>query len=313
MVVTILSVIAAIMIPRLRVINKDRNIREAARIVGSTFANASQRAVNEGRAGVLLERHPNFVDAAGVNFACTTMYTMRSLPPYTGDDTSSVAMFVSANSVTIPRPLEQDDMEIIRVNDYIRLNNSSVRYRILAFTPGPTMTLTLDRAGFLPPPPPGNYPFVIYRQPRKLESSRVELPDGYMIDLRFSGPVTVDGSIFNQTVPSADELQVAVTFDDAGAIDWLYYFDNTGTAQNIRPTGSLYWFVTEYEIDSTNSPIDSPSAMWVTNNNITGGVNVGYTAPPSGLIDMDGDGDTDTADKILEARSIAAQQQSAAQ
>jgi len=66
-VISILSVMTAIMIPRLRVINKDRNIREAARVVGSTLVKASNRAVNEGVAGLIAERHDNFVGANNVH------------------------------------------------------------------------------------------------------------------------------------------------------------------------------------------------------------------------------------------------------
>jgi len=57
-VITILSILTALAIPRLRVVNKERGMREASRVVASSFAQASQRAVNEGVSGVLLRRNP---------------------------------------------------------------------------------------------------------------------------------------------------------------------------------------------------------------------------------------------------------------
>ncbi len=326
-VVAIISVLTAMMIPRLRTINKDRNIREAARVVGSVFASASQRAIAEGTAGVLLERNPNFIDG-GVNFACTTMFTLRSLPPYLGDQVNSKAT-INGGVVTIPTPFEHTlTTPVVQKNDYISLNYSSIRYRISAANAvGTNLTLTLDPlqfvtgGGFLPVPPDVSGPgvdFVVYRQPQKLESSRVDLPEGYVIDLRYSGPLVdtdtpadgfFDAAVFNQaTGPD----QIAVIYNNSGAIDFLYYNDSIGNTISIPPTSSIYWYVAAYEIDSTVMPIFQTSNIWVTSNT-TGGVNVGYTVPATPNRDFDGDGKIDIADQILEARSIADTQQSAAQ
>ena len=60
-VITILVLLAAIAIPQLRAVNKERNIRETSRVVASLFAQASQRAQLDGVAGVLMRRNPNSV------------------------------------------------------------------------------------------------------------------------------------------------------------------------------------------------------------------------------------------------------------
>ncbi len=326
--VAILSVLTAILVPRMRIVNKDRNIRESARQVGSLFSSASQRAVAEGGAGILLERHPNFVDTNNVNFACTTMYVMRNLPPYIGDDFNSVATRLTGGTgivFEIDRPLEHvvgdPEREIVQVNDYIRLNNSSVRYRIQDVTPsGLMLRLTLDASGFLPAPPQttGGIPFAIFRQPRKVESSRVELPPGFHVDLRFSGPLNGSGgSVLNEQtntdtngvldfprnpiIPRANEIRILL--DETGAIDRLFYYSATpgpnGQIVGVIPTDSLYMFVTSNEIDSSINPITEPSNLWVTINGTTGGVNVGYNAVGSGT--------------ITEARGLASSFQSADQ
>ena len=50
-VISIMTIIFAILVPRLRAVNEDRNIREAARVVSSAFSRASSRAINDGLSG----------------------------------------------------------------------------------------------------------------------------------------------------------------------------------------------------------------------------------------------------------------------
>ena len=226
-VVAIISVLTAMMIPRLRTINKDRNIRESARIVGSVFANASQRAVAEGTAGVIIERNPNLVDGENVNFGATTLYVMRKLPPYIGDVAASntAGASVAGATVTIaPAPIEHSvSSPVIVPNDFISLNNSSVQYRIKSVSAdGATIELHEDNfgppigTGYLPVPidTGGDFvPFVIHRQPRKLESSRVELPEGYLIDMRYSGEINLnaDASLADRPRTFFHEIEVSLT------------------------------------------------------------------------------------------------------
>ncbi len=257
-VVSIMSILAALMIPRLRVINQDRNIREAARVAGSVFAAASQRAVNEGTAGVVIERNPNLVDSNGVLYGGTVLYVMRPVPPYTGDSEFAVATRVADFVLTIPLPLEQTK-NLVAVNDYISVNYSSVRYQIVTATvSGMNLQLTLSAGQGIAvmPPLPGSgaatYPFVIHRQPRKLESSRVELPEGYVIDTRYSGPLNPNADITNPPMidagrswfheiiklPFYDDVvpaekarklkeaaSIRVIFNATGSIDRIYYYN----------------------------------------------------------------------------------------
>lgn len=300
-VVAILSVLTAIMIPRLRVINKDRNSREAARIVGSMLSQVSNRAINEGSAGLIIERNPNFVDANGVSFAGVRMYAMRRIPPFTGDDLESPATIVSSNStsmtISIPRPLEHTATNpLVQVHDLIRLNHNSVRYRVLDVNATPA-TLILRLALGLKPgygairptlTTGAEVPYVVYRQPRKLESSRVDLPDGYFIDLRFSGPlVPTDptaprerGSVFDLVTPGTVHLY----FGGDGGIDRYTFINNGGTAINDVARDAFYFFITAYEPNSTLSPLYSPSNLWVVADHSTGSVNVtDHAMPPTTL------------------------------
>ena len=117
-VISILAVITAVMLPRLRTINKDRNIRESARVVGSLLAKASQNAVNDGTAGVIIERNENFVDDEGVIYGASTMYLMRKVPVFTGDfatgDPKGEATPLADYVLDIYPPFESD---AVLVND----------------------------------------------------------------------------------------------------------------------------------------------------------------------------------------------------
>ena len=246
-VITILVLLAAIAIPRLRTVNKERNIRETARIVASLFSQASQRAQTDGIAGVLLRRNPNFVALGGFGYAVTSMSLLRRVPDYTGDNSPSRTtrpIFgagacsvddggggVVPFTVRIPKPIDQDDVQVIQGQDLISFSNSPAQYRItnvneVAPDGAPFLDLLLNDGGFLPDPAssipeysfsagafdPGA-PFVVQRSPRVLKSSTLTLPDGYIVDLRFSGFNMVDSGFQGKTdIDAPDLLRGAGTF-----------------------------------------------------------------------------------------------------
>ena len=262
-VISILGVLTAVMLPRLRMINKDRNIREAARVVGSLLAKASQNAVNDGTAGVIIERNENFVDDEGVMYGASTMYLMRKVPPYTGDlaPADNLAFPVSEYVIEVPPPFESD---AVLVNDYISVNYNSVKYRIIGIEDSQTrtdaqnfpfklLTLSSGMGGAVLPYLPSlnsGVPFVVHRQPRKLASSRVDLPNGFLVDLRYSGPINENAntagllgepsrSWFDEIIlpPDASGGSVAqlnmgyasrtvqIIFDSNGGVDRVYYYN----------------------------------------------------------------------------------------
>ena len=262
-VISILGVLTAVMLPRLRMINKDRNIRESARVVGSLLAKASQNAVNDGTAGVIIERNENFVDDDGVLYGATTMYLMRKVPPYTGDlaPADNLAYPVSEYEIEVPPPFESD---AVLVNDYISINYNSVKYRIIGIGnsqtrtdaqkfPFKVLTLSSGMGGAVLPSLPTailGVPFLVHRQPRKLASSRVDLPNGFLVDMRYSGPINMNAntsgplveptrSWFDELIlppdPSASAVAqlnmayasrtVQIIFDSNGGVDRVYYYN----------------------------------------------------------------------------------------
>jgi type II secretory pathway pseudopilin PulG len=295
-VIALMSILTVLIIPRIRVVNKDRNIREVARVVGAAFASARDRAVLEGAAGLAIVRNPNFVDSNDVYYAATALYSLRSLPPYSGDflgETADVQRNISTNEIEaiINKPLEHDTVSgnlVVQVNDGIRLNHGTVRYRIANVaedqTTNPvTLKLTLDFKGAVPgaplyPEPPivNDVPFLIDRQPRRMESSRIDLPAGNFVDLHYSGPLEGNTMLF---AAAGDNYDIKVLFDRTGGIDRIYFGDPTNPMNSRQPQGSLYFLVVDDDLGKQDQ-LDRSSNLWVSVNNVAGGVNIGYNAPP---------------------------------
>ena len=212
-VVSILAILTALLVPRLRTVTKERNIREASRIVGSMFSRASQRAASDGICGVILQRNSNFAvsgtsgfPTAGYPYAATRLAMLRRVPDFNGDQISDRASGdpdpnnPAEFAVTIPRPLEQDSLEIVQAGDSISFGTSSLSYQIesVATATDPTkLRLVLDGGvnSYLPNPSDFDMDsrrYTIERLPRLLKSTITDLPDGHLIDLRFSGCQTND-------------------------------------------------------------------------------------------------------------------------
>lgn len=368
-VISILAIISAILVPQLRIANEDRNLREAARMVGSMFAQASQRAVNDGESGILIERNPNIVDPGpdgtfdttdDVFYAGTTLFICRRVPNYRGDDEGSQAQRVSVDAsgsaylpgeIFIPLPLESGlstptpEDDLIRVNDTITFNSSDARFIITRVAVG-TDRLDGNRSKLqlsiratssylthlLPQDAQHDIgEFKIYRQPRRLESSRVDLPDGYMIDFRGSGELQTN-AVLNAADPNNPpefprpffyenniKSPVVFLYTARGGIDRHSYGgdfdDGSGTpALHVAtlsrlPVGQQYLLVRKYgvhegEEDTTNLFSDE-SSVWVTVDNNTGASNVVYTSEVTAGAPL--------STQIAEARTIAAIGQSASQ
>jgi hypothetical protein len=303
-------------IPRIRTVNKERNTREAARVVGSAFANASQRAAIDGVAGVRITRNPNF-DQGGFQFAASEISLLRKVPNYTGDQVN--AQITGSNeamsTVSIAAPLEQASLNIVKAGDSISFSNSALRYRItnVAGTGPLTLTLARGHGNYMPIPAfdatPGavNPSYVIRRLPRVLRSSKTELPEGYIIDLRFSGFEVLDQLATSQlTEVFQPILQGPITIEGPAGVPVTFphpvtnnfsidviYLDtvtdptNDQTVAMRTPLGPLNFFVTEAP-DSTEMSEQVASqddtSLWVTVSNLSGSTNVGYnnSAPSAG-------------------------------
>ena len=337
-VIAIMGLLTALIVPQVRLINKDRNIREAARVVGTALAQARDRAVATGAAGLMIQRNTNLQDGNAAYYGGTRLYLMRKVPNYQGED-AYVTYLGGPNSlvgitVSIPKPYQWDDPakeKVIQLGDRIRLNHGSIRYPIIGLPPnggGPNVPGRINLRIGLPGNPADLYggevvlprpventntpiPFVIERTPRKIESSRVDLPDGYIIDLRYSGywnGTTTDFAVVD------DQEPIEMIFNRDGSLDRLRVDSVYGGAPyNAR--GAIDLLVTEYRPNDANlvgvpaaqAVLGNPAALWVTLGHQTGGVSVGNNSPPTVSVS------SDVQSLILAARGMSRDRTSANQ
>lgn len=233
-VVGLLIVLAAIMIPTVKLINNDRRIRESARMVNMFATSVRDASVVDGESAFMLVRNRNNPDR------CYDLWRMRVLPGFSGTAFNSTVSVQTYNDGTntyyyfdVEVPLGGNKTAVdneynIKVGDSIKFNNSLGSYRIgdiedsllLGFggsgmmatvrctldfcvnSSGQTISLT-DRM-VMPPvatplidpvPPSTPVPFTIYRRPVVSASGRMELPGNQYIDMSRSGPLHVSATV----------------------------------------------------------------------------------------------------------------------
>ncbi len=350
-VIGILVALTAIAIPAVRMINRDRKVREGAREVNAMLSSARDTAVVNGFAGVEFVRNGNFVDADGVNYAVTAMYRIKMPRVYAGDlvgaSITELVPGIGTFTCVIPDPANPG---IIRVNDYLRLGYRGPLYRITGYLNGTpaagSATLTCEVLPHLPVPAamtaaanPQGIGFQVFRQPVRDERSRVELPRGLYIDMRLSGALdntnldanantfTAFGLAGLNALPPAlapgENRQlnsVVVMFDSTGAVDRIYPNGLTGAGTGIhpffRPIKPIHFLIANDR--AGNLPVADNLAdndnLWVRVDHRTGASTTGDMADLGNVdTDVNGDGFVNRFDRLLQSRGVADTGQSANQ
>ena len=398
--IAILTIITALLIPRLRIINKDRNIREAARVVGSVFSRARDQAVgNRAYAGVILERNTNFVARTNngtgnrVFYAGTRLSLMEEIvPPFIGDNLTDFAMTVSTgNTLTcyINLPLEHDPANgvfAVRAGDEITFQESGVTYRVTSVLAPTTLTfldsmpgdgLPEDLCGIMVNNMPEMLPMLpfqiefdndlnrgnnlntaepdfvtgqaapristpntgtndrfdvpnvqcepfLFRQLRRVASSSVDLPPGYVIDLRYSGPFDVeDADNENETLTFFGlAIDNAADANNRANKELQFLFDENGNLDQVGLNGqaflagqSMNFYINEIDpneiVDNTVAQADlllnKAASLWVTVG-LQGGTNIAYNIPPGNITSV-----AEVGSAISASQSFARQGFSASQ
>lgn len=254
--ISILSLLAVILVPQVRMLNRERGIREAARVVGAIFVEASNRARVDGYAAVGIRRNPNYSrkvnSSTGVHdiyYAGSALYLLKRLPPYTGNDEGSFAQIPSGVSppagailVDIPIPYDNNLASQIRSGCKLLLGSVRTPLEVLgAQTNSGVLRLTCALPLHLSPFPEGKpLSFRLDRPPVKVSNSEVFMPRGHYINLNYSGPTSSqttgvsewsarDMSPFTWTYFSEDRgdnainlSDVIVVFGPNGGIDRIY-------------------------------------------------------------------------------------------
>ena len=369
-VIAIVVVLLTIMIPRVRVINRDRKVREAARVVASAITRAAQRAAVGGEAGIFFERNLNFRyspptarDLAGlpiaVPYAVNRIHQMQAVEPFSGDFLNDRAEVIRSDNgnvmVKVPRPLSMasagtGQSDFLGDGATIFLEGRSYGYGltdVIAEVTTPTTefpngSLTLqmassesgrieDAGSSFPPPANGKYRFRIERAPRRVEGAMVELPRGYIIDLRYSGSVVSDG-LYPETdlasFTTTDDTFVKLFISDVykgwqgrSRIEYGIGFDPcTGNETVVLDergpfVKTTFFLITEFDPETKRDPLTDPDSLWVTVDP-NGIVNVAAIVPQrNALLDTSTQEESRDgfAKRLEQSRAIARQKLSALQ
>ena len=198
-VVTILMIIAAATVPRLRPAMDNQRMREASRSLHLYLSSARNLAMAEGRpCGIKIERLVSHVGTGTVSieYRCaTTVSQVQTPPPYGGDFANSSLRlqyfeeFTDGNGVRhvyfVARPLPGDISSLggVRFHDMIQLNGQGLMYQVM----NPTDTNDLPTS----PAPPW-----MPTTPRAATAATIP-NDFNLIDCSGDTTVADDGYLFN--------------------------------------------------------------------------------------------------------------------
>jgi len=335
-VIGVLATIAAIAIPSIRMITKERKIRETARQVNSVLAGARDAASVTGFAGVEFVRNTNYVDAEGVYFASTVMYRLKAKPVYAGDLLNSSIRRIQlplGNTVTLT--LDAPPSVAVSRGDFIRIDYRGPWYRVVADVVDENVTVELPNQ--FPAPPTFNFitspalpgpAYQIYRRPVRDESSRLELTQGYYVDLRLSGQLDINDEDLNSNTATAFGLAPSRTVDQVAPIDFdasrssvVLFYDETGAVDRVLPNGladaaglaftpsePIHFLVVRDPTGvnvNLNDNLDENTNLWVSVDEKTG------TASTTNVGEMTTE--TNIFDRIRSSQLLARRRQSATQ
>jgi prepilin-type N-terminal cleavage/methylation domain-containing protein len=323
-VITILGLIGVIVIPSLRSLNEDRKIRDTARVVGAVFAAARERAAVDGQAGVEIVSIPSNpggparVPPEPLRYNVPNMglilYQLRAIPPYIGDVAGAACTISSESNPLAPVGVRFDFAGVdfqtnrVRVGDFIELNGNRVKYGILFVSAPsePVPFLVIEEISPPKPPYPQTaVPFKIYRQPVRIESTAVRLPNNLFLNMALSGygPAPT-------TVPNTENQWLGRQFRDFQASEGQptegstqFWFGSDGSLTYVRtrgyspsaspnyfsamqkPTGPVHLLMCNANNDAVDlTDLDSPvflqdaNNLWITINHRSGGVTMGRLA-----------------------------------
>ena len=232
-VIGIMLTIAAVAIPTVRFLTRDREIREAVRMLSTFVDSVRNDAVVDGQAGLWIERSP--LDSSGNR--AIHVFRAKFPPPYRGD-TYNAQAYIEDTGFFYHAHFDMNSGDHIffatggiQAGDEIRFENRGTWYLIQdlnANVPHPNNgSIMTYQAVLMPVGTPTNagelngqrYPrlaegsasYEIRRHPTKDSSRFIEMPEGTFIDLLHSG--------FDETATSKKISggRTQVDFDSSGA------------------------------------------------------------------------------------------------
>ena len=281
---------------------KDRQSREAARIVGGIIAEAQSHSQAGVISGIWIERNPNLGNAAN------QIFRIRAPRPFSGYGANANALVTpAANTAVLPVEFgtSATSVNLININDRIQFNQRGPLYRIIDVRMGPTNAQTEIEyeQRVIDPPIPGSgvvpMLFKVFRRPVRVETSLTQLPKGYVVDLSQSGHGPGGFQFAGGTGP------LIITFDGSGQIDQIYVNGLDDLAGGVIPTGPVHLLVAENDVESGIPSILNTRNLWVSVNHLSGQTGV-YSMAQS-------DSSLTQAQQLTQARTLARTGKSAAQ
>jgi hypothetical protein len=238
----LLLIVTAVAIPVLAPNSEQRKIREGARLVSTFLSGARNRAIELGRpVGVQFERL-----ASNPNASMVLSYV--EVPAlYAGDTIDAACRIYQTASNTgqcAAKIVGTFNSALVKPGDLFKVNFQGYTYRIQSVS-GSDLTLQAITTGpvTLPwainPSDPSTlptYPYQIIRQPIKASDAPLQLPEGAVVDLNWSG-VGDNGLITSPSTPPP--VQVVISPD--GKVSAIYGFDGMVSAQ--QPTGPIHFLI----------------------------------------------------------------------
>lgn len=261
-VVTIIIIVFAVLVPKVRPAIDDLKLREAARQAATAFADAQAIAV--------LQKRPAGVRLMGINGAgVLELVGLETPPPYAGDTLNAYCM-VSAPSGNSANGTFSGASMIptlgIGQGDTIRFNYRGPFY-VIQSANASNVTFTYTGTS---PLVAGNYPFQIFRKPIRSISRTMQLPRGVCIDLFFSGEGV--GGSWSSLVSTSGSISfpiIDIMFAPDGR-PFYYVTNSSGVTQSVTPQGSLYFLVGRIDNLGTQTQLDDFSNRWISVRTISG-------------------------------------------
>jgi prepilin-type N-terminal cleavage/methylation domain-containing protein len=321
-VITIVVILAAIMTPMILPAIDGREIREASRQINAFVEGARVRAARTGRpVGVWFERDANEPRT------CYRLRLAEEPAPYTGDfigaratiqlqdaDTNGLPeMGVATIAPAIPAAFANT----VHPGDEIRFDFRGPRYQIqqvdasgaapmVSFVPKGASYKTAVEFAWPASSVLGSngVAFEIYRAPQKTSAAPLDLPNGTMIDFRYSGVgislhQKTSGVFRSQWFGLPSSAPLVVMFQPDGRIGRIFH---AGT-QMEPVTDTVFLLVGRSGVEDPlqnirdpKNPTVIPSTMWVAIGAKTGTVT---SAPNAGSVNPN------LAKAVVESRSLA--------
>jgi len=293
-VVTIIMLLAALTLPRLRPEMERSRVREAARSIQLYLSSARSQAMATGRTcGVQIERLP-------AEWGCSMSLTQVETPPLYGGDTVGAIATVRQSAPPVPGkfyyctitmsppplvPLFRlDQIQVGYQGLWITLdNNNAAGGASGAITNPARLTGYVDASrGEIPAwsAQPISGPFSVKRWPTKSIAPALQLPSPACIDLTWSGVDPVNGSAPTWFLSKKSNMPVTIMFATNGSVDKIYVTVNSAageTYHEVKVASPIYLLVgTRENVVNPPTPgnqstnLNNIANLWVAINAATG-------------------------------------------